>query len=250
MTPARTRGLAWVLAGLTWRRLVTLAGALAAGAMATVSLAIGDLEGGIVAAGFATATWFTRVRRGRLGAIGIGLASAITLYYMLTAALTNISAGSALSAVLISAGMTSVALLGLGAALGFLLRGSSPSTAAPWASVVTSTLVLVGLVVWGAFSARFGSEAVEAEDIHLITKNVAFSETEILATAGEITVIVENKDLFWHTFTIEELGVDLRVPVGAELPVTFEAPAGEWTFVCASPGHVEVGMVGTLIVEE
>ncbi len=232
--------------GLTWRRLVFLAGVLATVAMGAVALLIGDIEGGVVAVGFAVATWLTRVRRGTLGAIGMALVSAITLYFMLTAAVTNIRAGSAMSSVLVSAGLAAVALLGLVAALGFLTRRSSPSTTAPWAGVISSTLVLIGLVVWGASTAR---AETEAGDIHLVAKNVAFTETEIATAAGEVTVTLENKDLFWHTFTIEELGVDLRVPVGAELPVTFEAPPGEYEFICAIPGHTEAGMRGTLTVE-
>ncbi len=232
--------------GLTWRRLVFLAGVLATVAMGAVALLIGDIEGGVVAVGFAVATWLTRVRRGTLGAIGMALVSAITLFFMLTAAVTNIRAGSAMSSVLVSAGLAAVALLGLVAALGFLTRRSSPSTTAPWAGVISSILVLIGLVVWGASTAR---AETEAGDIHLVAKNVAFTETEIATTAGEVTVTLENKDLFWHTFTIEELGVDLRVPIGAELPVTFEAPPGEYEFICAIPGHTEAGMHGTLTVE-
>ena len=176
----------------------------------------------------------------------MALVSAITLYFMLTAAVTNIRAGSAMSSVLVSAGLAAVALLGLVAALGFLTRRSSPSTTAPWAGVISSILVLIGLVVWGASTAR---AETEAGDIHLVAKNVAFTETEIATTAGEVTVTLENKDLFWHTFTIEKLGVDLRVPIGAELPVTFEAPPGENEFICAIPGHTEAGMRGTLTVE-
>lgn len=233
--------------GLTWPRLVVVAGVLATVAMGAVSWVIGDLEGGVVAVGFALATGLTRVRRGRLGAIGVALASAITLYFMLTAALTNIKAGSAMSSVLVSAGLAAVALLGLVAALGFLTRRNSPSSTAPWAGVIFSTLLLIGLVVWGATSTR---AETETGNIHLVAKNVAFSETKIATTAGEVTVILENKDLFWHTFTIEGLGVDLRVPVGAEFAVTFEAPPGEWEFVCAIPGHPEAGMRGILTVEE
>lgn len=232
---------------LTWRRLVGTAGVLAAGAMAMVSVAITDVEGAVVAVGFAIATWLTRGRRSKLGAIGIALASAITLFFMSTAAVTNISVGSALSAVVISSGLTSVALLGLIAALGYLIQGASPSTAGPRAAVISSALVLAALVAWGITSSRPDGKT---GDIHLVTEHVAFSNTEIAVPAGEITVVVENEDLFWHTFTIPELGVDLRIPVGAELSVTFEAPPGEYEFICDIPGHTEAGMRGVLRVEQ
>lgn len=232
---------------LTWRRLIGAAGVLAAGAMAVVSVAITDAEAAVVAVGFAAATWLARGRRPRLGTVGIALASAITLFFMSTAAVTNIRAGSALSAVLVSSGLTAVAFLGLVAALGYLLQGASPSTAGPRAAVISSTLVLAGLVSWGVASSGPGGKT---GDIHLVTEHVAFSQTQVVTAAGQITVVVENEDLFWHTFTIRELGVDLRVPVGAELAVTFDAPAGEYEFVCDIPGHTEVGMRGILIVEQ
>lgn len=231
---------------LTWRRLLGGAGVLAAGAMAVVSVVITDVEAAVVAVGFAVATWLNRGRKRRLGAVGIALASAITLFFMSTAAVTNIRAGSALTAVLISSGLAAVALLGLVAALGYLLQGSSSSTAGPRAALIASAIVLVGLVAWGTASSRPDGKT---GDIHMVTENVAFSETELNVPAGEITVVVENEDLFWHTFTIPELDVDLRVPVGAELSLTFAAPPGDYEFVCDIPGHTEAGMRGTLIVE-
>ncbi len=215
-------------------------------AMGAVSLAIGDLEGAVVTVGFAVAAWLTRVRRGTWGAVGMMLVSGITLYFMLAAALTNIRAGSARSSVLISSSLAAVAFLGLASASGFLVRRASPPTAAPWAVLVTSALLLGGLLVWGATTGR---TETGVEGIHLTSENVAFSETELTAPAGEVTVTLENKDLFWHTFTIEELGVDLRVPIGAEIPVTFPAPPGQYRFICAIPGHPEAGMEGTLTVE-
>lgn len=234
--------------GLTWDRLILLAGILVTLAMGAVSLVIGDVEGGIVTGALAFATGLTGRRSGKLGAIGLGLACAITLFFMLTAAVTNIAANSERSAILISAGLAAAALLGLVSALGFLLRGESKATKGPWAGVIASAFLLIGLLIWGSFSAAGVENGTE--DVHLVTKNLAFSEMEISTSAGELTVALENQDLFWHTFTIEELGVDLRVPIGAELAVTFEAPPGEYEFTCAIPGHSEAGMRGILTVDE
>lgn len=232
--------------GLTWRRLLFIAGILATVAIGTVSAVLGDLEGGAVTLGFALATWLTRVRRGTLGAIGVSLAGAITLYFMLTAAVTNIREGSPMSSVLISSVLAAVSLLALIAAIGFLANRASGSTTGPMLGVGTSVLMLGGLVVWGASITRVD---IEAGDIVLVSENMAFSDTGLRVDPGEVVVTMENKDLFWHTFTIEELGVDLRVPVGAKLGASFEAAPGEYQFICAIPGHVEAGMVGTLTVE-
>lgn len=89
----------------------------------------------------------------------------------------------------------------------------------------------------------------ESADIDLVAENVAFDQTELSASAGSITVSLENRDLFWHTFSIEELGVDLRVPDSAEMTVAFDALPGEYTFICDIPGHPEAGMKGTLLVD-
>ena len=63
-----------------------------------------------------------------------------------------------------------------------------------------------------------------------------------------MTVSLANHDLFWHTFTIERLGVNLDVPVGGSRSVTFTAALGTYTFICRIPGHAAAGMRGTLTV--
>ncbi len=232
--------------GLTWRRLLFITGILATVAIGAVSAVLGDLEGGAVMLGFALATWLTRVRRGTVGAIGVALAGAITLFFMLTAAMTNIREGSPMSSVLISSVLAAVSLLALIAAIGLLTNRASGSTTGPRLGVGVSVLLLGGLLVWGASISRVD---IAAGDIVLVSENMAFSATELQVNEGTVLVTMKNKDLFWHTFTIAELGVDLRVPVGAELGASFEAPPGEYEFVCAIPGHPEAGMVGTLTVE-
>lgn len=229
----------------SWKRLALVAGIAATVAIGIVSIAIGDLEGGVVTVGFAVSTWLISMRKGTIGGIGLALVGAITLYFMMAAALTNIRAGSALSSVLTSAVLAAVSLLAVIAGVGMLTRRGSSRGVGPWTAAAFSVLVFLGLGAWGAFT---GNAQEATADIHLESENVAFSDSDLTAPAGEITVILENKDLFWHTFTIEELGIDLRVPLGAELPVTFEAPPGEYEFICAIPGHPAAGMVGTLTV--
>ncbi|HUO45676.1 MAG TPA: cupredoxin domain-containing protein [Acidimicrobiia bacterium] len=232
--------------GLSWRRLVLFAGVAAAVATGLVSAVLGDLEGALVAVGFGVTALLTRVRKGTLGAAGMALVSGVTFSFMFSAALTNIGAGSDTQAILVSGSLAALSLLALMSAVGFLVRRDAPSGTGPARSLIVSVLVLFALVGWGAFAA---TAPPPPAGIHLVSKNVAFSETTLVAAAGEVTVTLENRDLFWHTFTIEELGVDLRVPVGAELPVTFVATPGDYRFICAIPGHPEAGMVGTLRVE-
>ncbi len=43
---------------------------------------------------------------------------------------------------------------------------------------------------------------------------------------------VTTHNLLWHTFTIGELGVDLKLPVGGDKQVTFTAAPGTYTYIC------------------
>ena len=56
---------------------------------------------------------------------------------------------------------------------------------------------------------------------------------------------VTNLDGTRHTFTIDELGVDLSVPPNSEGRVTFTAEPGTYRFYCRP--H-EVDMEGSLVV--
>jgi plastocyanin len=61
-----------------------------------------------------------------------------------------------------------------------------------------------------------------------------------------VTVVLTNHDLFWHTFTINELHVNLEAPMGGTREVTFTAPPGSYRFYCRVPARAAAGMRGTL----
>jgi plastocyanin len=157
----------------------------------------------------------------------------------------NARAGSPLTAVLIAAGLGSLALTGFGASLGYLMRPASVSPRGPWGVAIVSALIFLGLAGWGATTS---AEETAVADLVIVAENLAFSETDLSSPSGTLTVSLANDDLFWHTFTIDELGVNLAVPVGAKLSTTFGAPPGEYHFYCAIPGHPEAGMKGILVV--
>ena len=180
-----------------------------------------------------------------MGRIGIGLLSAITLFFMFTAAVTNIRSGSPTGAVFLSGGLASIALAGLAAAIGAQTNWDTGSSRAPWYIASASLVLFVSL--WG-WSLASGNPTGPAADEVLVAKNVSFSSSALSMAAGEVTVSLANQDLFWHTFTIDSLGVDLPVPVGATRSVTFTAAPGTYEFKCRIPGHPEAGMVGSLTV--
>jgi nitrite reductase (NO-forming) len=71
-----------------------------------------------------------------------------------------------------------------------------------------------------------------------------------VAKGKTVKITISSKDIA-HTFTIDELGIN--IPVGGGLTVTSEIKvdkAGIFTFYCAVPGHRDAGMEGTLEVTE
>jgi plastocyanin len=101
-------------------------------------------------------------------------------------------------------------------------------------------------LVWAMTDAEV--QTAPAGALVVETTNVAFVPETLQARGGEVTVALRNRDLFWHTFTIDALGVDLRSPVGRVRTATFEARPGRYSFYCAIPGHATLGMRGTLTV--
>lgn len=231
--------------GMGWRRLLLVAGSAATAAMALAALFLGDLEAAAVAAGFGLATWAGRRGSGILGAGGVALLSAVTLAFMAAAAVTNVRAGSGAGAVLLSSGLAALSLTALGGAVGFLVRGDTGPSLGAWAVLGLAATGFLGLLAWSGVS---GPTAPARTGVELTAADLAFSESALTALPGEVTVLLANEDLFWHTFTIDELGVDLQVPVAAELAVTFDAPPGDYDFYCAIPGHLQAGMTGVLTI--
>jgi plastocyanin len=65
--------------------------------------------------------------------------------------------------------------------------------------------------------------------------NAAYSTTSLAAPAGQVTVVLTNRDLFWHTFTIDQLKVGLEAPLGGTREATFTAPPGRYRYYCRVP---------------
>jgi plastocyanin len=82
-------------------------------------------------------------------------------------------------------------------------------------------------------------------DVELTATDVEFDPESLEADSGTIAVFVTNNDPTLHTFTIDELDVDLDIPANTTARIEFDADAGEYTFYCVP--H-ESDMEGTLEV--
>ncbi len=238
----RTRtGLSWagVLRGAALGQVVGLAIAAAV---------LRDAEAAGISVATLVAFGLLRFRGGTLGKILLALLFVDVAFFMGAAAFTNLI-GAADPAATVGPGVLSgIAILGLAAAIREVaLRGQR---SAPSAAVTVTTIVVTAAFLTLTAASLFtgGRTTAAASDVlRLETKNVSYSSTALDAKAGAITIRAKNGDLFWHTFTIDELAVDLRIPVGGEQQASFTAKPGTYRYYCAIPGHSSV-MHGTLTV--
>lgn len=118
-------------------------------------------------------------------------------------------------------------------------------------------LLLFGLVIgrMGLLNglANRGETAVSLSPNTLVytTKEMRFGQTELHVQAGqEITLQLENYDMYAHSFDIDELNLHVQMPANSQTTTQFTAPEpGTYTIYCSLPGHREAGMIATLVVQ-
>ncbi len=99
-------------------------------------------------------------------------------------------------------------------------------------------------------SAGSASEvAIEADP----SGELAFTEKEMTAMAGKVTVDFTNQASIPHNVAIEsengeQLG-ETEVITGGSDSTVVNLPKGTYTYYCTIPGHRQAGMEGTLVVK-
>jgi plastocyanin len=136
-------------------------------------------------------------------------------------------------------------LLGLVAAIS-VVRHRPDSGTTHSLMVGAVALFVLGAAVSVFATVTYDNADAQEGDIRLVTKDIKFQDTTLEADAGEVSVFVDNEDSTLHTFTIDELDVDLDIPASKSARVTFEAAPGTYTFFCRP--H-EGDMEGTLVVK-
>jgi plastocyanin len=78
----------------------------------------------------------------------------------------------------------------------------------------------------------------------------AFDQTELTASAGEITIEFTNESSVAHNVTLEDVeGGATETVTGDSASVTVDLEPGTYTYFCSVGGHRAAGMEGTLTVE-
>ena len=93
-------------------------------------------------------------------------------------------------------------------------------------------VLVAGIAVSVLATLTYDDAVAQEGDVQLVAKDIEFQQSSLEARAGEVSVFVENQDATLHTFTIEELDVDLSIPAGKSARVTFDADQGTYTFFC------------------
>jgi plastocyanin len=233
-----------------WRRLAVVAALADTVVLSGYGLARGDREALVLAVVMLAGLGLLRVGRGLGGLLVLTALFLNIQLWMLPAANANATYRAGLVDLLVPGSLVACSLAGLVgtvAAMAHLRDPAAGRGAAAPTGILAVVFVFASLgLVWAMTGAK--ARAVPEGAVKVQTVNVAYVPDSLRAPAGKVTVAVRNRDLFWHTFTIDALKVDVPAPVGGLRSATFEAKPGTYSYYCRIPGHATLGMRGTLTV--
>jgi plastocyanin len=208
-------------------------------------LGVRDRESIVIGALMLIFTCVTFSRRASIGWIGLGALFVNQAFWMMTATADLTHAAPSVL------GAAAPTVLSVTAALGLVgsvarWRGADDRGSV---AIAASGLVLLAVLIVAVPALGRDAVTVHPGDVRISARNVKFSTTRLSAHAGDIGVVFANKDLFWHTFTVGKLDVNLRVATSGRGRVVLRNVAlGTYDYVCAIPGHESAGMKGKLVV--
>jgi hypothetical protein len=235
------------------RRVALVAGA---GTTAmTFGLAVGlrDRDALVLTIALAVALVVT-TRRPLLGGLALGVLLLDVAAWMGLAFISHLGHDDPTASVILSALLVVSSTVGFGAlvmSLGARLdhddkpsppRRPRPSLGAAFGLAWGLTAVVVVAAAPSMVAVPRGGEG----RVVISMRNSRFSADRLESRAGWVTLVVANPDLFWHTFTVPDLDIDVTVPVGSVREAAAKLPIGSYQYVCRVPGHGR--MLGVLVV--
>jgi plastocyanin len=233
-----------------WRRLAVVAALANIVVLSGYGLARGDREALAFGVVMLVGLGLLRVGNGLLGLVVLAALFVNIEFWMFPAANGNATYRVGLIDLLVPGSLVAFSLAGFIGAVAAVVHLHDPTagrgTAGP-TGVIAVVFVVASLgLVWAMTKA--GPEAAPQGALEVHAVNLAYRPDSLQASGGKVTVALRNRDLFWHTFTIDALRVDIRAPVGRLRAATFEARPGTYSYYCRIPGHAALGMRGTLTV--
>lgn len=239
MTTTQTRKSGWDV-------LVRWSAYADAALFAAAAIGLRDKEAAAAAVGMIVGLVLLRVRGGKIGLVVLGLLFANSSFWSVTGAWSNLAHGESFLHTMLPSLFSALSLAGLVSAIAAVLpRRSDTAFARGPRAVAVGAIVLVLAALIGTFVAPSPVKA-QSGDVLVVTKNTKFVPVDMEARGGTVAVFVSNQDLFWHTFTIHKLHVNLNIPVGGHRRIEFQASPGTYEIVCVI--HEQGGMKGTLVV--
>jgi plastocyanin len=239
------------LGTLGWRRLALLAALADVAVFLAYGLGRIDREALAFAVLMLAGAALLRFRPGPLALLVLGVLFVNVEIWMFPAANGNASNRVGLLDMLIPASLVAFSLAGIIGVLGAALHRRDPDAGNGVAGPAGLLAVIFVATSLGLVAVMTPARSREVPPGALLVeaRNVRFEPTALTAGGGKVTVAVRNRDLFWHTFTVDRLNLDLKVPVGRLRTATVDARPGTYRFYCRIPGHAAVGMRGTLVVQ-
>jgi len=228
-----------------WRRLTVVAALANAVVLFGYGVTRGDREalGGAVV--MLVGIGLLRVGTGLLGLLVLAALFVNIAFWMFPAANGNATYRIGPADLLVPGALVAFSLAGFLGAVAGLVHLRDPAAAPTGVLAVVFIFASLGLV-WAMTDAA--PQVAPAGALEVETVNVTFVPDSLRASSGEVRVAVRNRDLFWHTFTIDALGVDVTAPVGQLRSAAFEARPGTYSYYCRIPSHATLGMRGTITV--
>ena len=241
----RTIGQTRQSTGIDWRILAVWTGIGTAVALLVFTAIIGEIIPPLIlfALLYGVGAWLTR-RGGRAGTIMLTVVSVLFLASNAPFIVPALSVPASTVDFVMTGLLVVLAFSNLVSAIA-ALRSSSTGVRAGLAGRATVALMLLVLAVAVVGRVAYDSPPAQSGDIEIAAQDFEFSTDVIEADGGEVSVFIDNKDSALHTFTVEDLDVDVAVPGGSTARVTFDAPPGSYEFICIP--H-ESDMKGTLEV--
>jgi plastocyanin len=148
---------------------------------------------------------------------------------------------------------------GVGAAVQNYRRAPEARRAPRWlfSTLAVVTGVVVGAILLGSVVRAAASASVSPQTLAMLpsvlTKDMAFAQTEIRVKAGQVVALrLENADTLSHSFDVDEFDIHAQIPAGESSVAVFQpTKPGAYTFYCAPHYNKQTGegMRGALIVE-
>ncbi|MCR4314689.1 MAG: cupredoxin domain-containing protein [Candidatus Uhrbacteria bacterium] len=86
-------------------------------------------------------------------------------------------------------------------------------------------------------------------EVNMETANFSFSPNVINASPGDRVSVTFTKNSGFHTFTIDDIGVEFAIAEGEKLNFTAPSEPGSYAFYCSIGSHRTQGMEGMLKVQ-